>query len=393
MQSSRRAKGKLGILGLAALGASLFLATAPPLSWGTEGAVQLVARNPVVSPPVSPGDNQRLPPALPLAILQNEEPIDIHEAPRPIPLPGAQKEGATPGATAGSPVPPPMGSLPMPAPIRNFEGIASAGSRRVYPPDTDGQVGPNHYVQIVNHYDYGAEVRVFDKTGAQLCDFGLNQLWPQGDPCHEYAYGDPVVLYDQMADRWILTQFALPDPPYYECFAVSKGATPTNNPGDWWVYSFLVHATKMNDYPKIGVWPDGYYMSVNQFTNTWAGAGAFVFDRSKMLSGSPATFQYFDLFGVDPDWGGMLPSNLMGSTLPPAGSPNYFGMVEYWKGPNQFFRFSSFTSTGPLRRIRPSRRQGVSRPCRLTGSSAPRPVCNASTNLVPRSGWMGLTIA
>jgi hypothetical protein len=225
-----------------------------------------------------------------------------------------------------------MGPDVMPGTLTNWEGIPHTG---VLPPDTNGQVGPKHYVQIVNHSD-GSEVRIWNKAGAQLHDFLLRDLWPKNDPCYIDAYGDPVVLYDQMADRWLLTQFSLPDKgPYYECIAVSKTGTPTNAPNDWHLYTFKVHERKMNDYPKLGVWPDGYYMSVNQFLFgvQWAGAGVFVFDRDEMLNGNAATFQYFDLEDVNDDYGGLLPSNLMGDTLPPAGAPNYFMSVDMnWNG-------------------------------------------------------------
>ena len=93
----------------------------------------------------------------------------------------------------------------------------------------------------------------------------------------------------------------------------------------------MVSPNKMNDYPHFGVWPDGYYMTVNQFTggSSWGGAGVFVFERDKMLTGDPtASFQYFDLYCVNPNFGGMLPSDLDGSTLPPAGAPNYFLEVD-----------------------------------------------------------------
>src|SRR5262249_29301264 len=89
-------------------------------------------------------------------------------------------------------------------------------------------------------------------------------------------------------------------------------------------YQFLISQTKMNDYPKFGVWPDAYYMSVNQFDTqgNWAGGGAVAFERAKMLAGQPARMVYFDLFGLDPNLGGMLPSDA--DRPPPAGTPNYF---------------------------------------------------------------------
>ena len=105
----------------------------------------------------------------------------------------------------------------------------------------------------------------------------------------------------------------------------------------------------MNDYPKFGVWPDGYYMTTNQFTNAslygdWAGAGVAVFERDKMLSGQAARRVYFDLYSVNPSFGGMLPSDLDGVTPPPADAPNYFAEVDdsTWIGPTDALRLWNF---------------------------------------------------
>ncbi len=99
--------------------------------------------------------------------------------------------------------------------------------------------------------------------------------------------------------------------------------------GAWYRYAFIVSNTKMNDYPHFGVWPDGYYMSVNQFTGgtSWGGAGVAVYERDKMLLGQTARQVYFDLFAVNSDYGGMLPSDLDGDP-PPAGTPNFFAEVD-----------------------------------------------------------------
>src|SRR5207249_1158861 len=152
----------------------------------------------------------------------------------------------------------------------------------------NGAVGPNHYVQIVN-----LSFAIWDKAGTRL--FGpaaANTLWQGfGGPCETSNDGDPIVRYDHLADRWLLSQFALPNfpqGPFYQCIAVSQTADPT---GRYYRYQFLVNKTKLNDYPKFGVWPDGYYMSINQFRCTltsclWGGAGAVAFEREKMLTGS-----------------------------------------------------------------------------------------------------------
>src|SRR5581483_5704890 len=96
-------------------------------------------------------------------------------------------------------------------------------------------------------------------------------------------------------------------------------------------YQFLISNNKLNDYPKFGVWPDGYYMTVNQFnqlTLSWAGARVVAFERDKMLNGQAATGVAFDLYNTDPNLGGMLPSHLNGPNPPPAGSPNYVVQVD-----------------------------------------------------------------
>jgi hypothetical protein len=209
----------------------------------------------------------------------------------------------------------------MPA-STSFDGLANSdNSLNVVPPDTDGDVGPNHYVEFVN-----LAFAVYSKTGTRL--YGPadgSTLWSGfGGPCQLDNDGDPVVLYDPISNRWLLSQFALPNypsGPYYQCLAVSTTSDPT---GSYNRYAFKFSDTKMNDYPKFGVWPDGYYMSAVQFTNasSYAGTGAVVFDRAKMVAGLPATAVSFDLgSSTNP----MLPSDLDGSTPPPAGSPNYFG--------------------------------------------------------------------
>ncbi len=234
----------------------------------------------------------------------------------------------------------PGGSL-MPAPIANFEGVNNING--VYPPDTQGDVGPNHYVQWVN-----LSFAIYNKTGTLL--YGPangSTLWSGfGGPCETTNDGDPITLYDPLADRWLMSQFALPsypNGPFYQCVAVSTTADPL---GTWYRYQFTWPGNKMNDYPKFGVWPDGYYMTVNQFasgTGAWAGAGVAVLERSKLLSGLPATMQYFDLNSVDSNFGGMLPSDLDG-TPPPVGAPNYFAEVDdsSWIGPSDAMRLWRF---------------------------------------------------
>lgn len=214
-------------------------------------------------------------------------------------------------------------TLSMAAPVQSFDGLNNVNG--VLPPDTNGDVGPNHYMQWVN-----VSFAIYSKSGTLLYGPAAgNTLWSGfGGPCEITNHGDPIVQYDHLADRWMMSQFSLPNypnGPFYQCIAVSQTGNPT---GAWYRYAFKISDTKLNDYPHFGVWPDGYYLSVNQFAgNTWAGAGAVVFERNKMLLGQPAQAVYFDLFSVDPNLGGMLPSDLDGP-IPPAGTPNYFLQID-----------------------------------------------------------------
>ena len=225
-----------------------------------------------------------------------------------------------------------FGPLVMPTPIITFEGYSQQDNYNInngiggVPPDTEGDVGPNHYFQWVN-----TGIRIFDKNGNTLLGPILgNSLW-SGFPgtCAANNMGDPLVLYDPLADRWLASQFSVPtrsSGPSYECIAISTSPDPT---GAYYRYEFETSATNFEDYPHLGVWPDAYYMTTNEFSSpvTFAGAGNFAFDRAKMLVGDPsATAQYFHL---DPPHGGFLPTDLDGTTLPPAGSPNYFVEMVY----------------------------------------------------------------
>ena len=203
-------------------------------------------------------------------------------------------------------------------PINNWEGIHNLNG--VYPPDAEGDVGINNYIQMVN-----LSFQIWDKSGKSLYGPVDNStLWYGfGDPWDGSNDGDPVVLYDKTADRWIFTQFALPNypnGPFYVLIAV----TETGNPlGSWYRYGF--EFDDMPDYPKFGIWPDGYYMTVNQFASgslAWSGVGAAVFERDKMLSGDPsARMVFFNLLPTDDPYS-MLPSDFDGPP-PPPGTPNY----------------------------------------------------------------------
>lgn len=228
------------------------------------------------------------------------------------------------GADSDPPAPAAVFSRqPMPAIVNSFEGISSndnfaAYGFRIFPPDTIGDVGPDHYVQAAN-----ALFRVFDKSGNPLTPpLKMSSLFAVlNTGCSIRDDGDPIVLYDTLADRWILSQFCKKFPPFRQMIAVSMTGDPT---GAYFVYEFVMPNVKQNDYPKLGVWGDAFYMTTDEFYgSTYTGTGIFAFDREKMLSGDPsASYIYFDL--ASPTTlriGGLLPADLDGTAAPPASAP------------------------------------------------------------------------
>src|SRR5215472_9149925 len=186
----------------------------------------------------------------------------------------------------------------MPSPILTFEGVAAAQSGcGCVPPDSDGDVGPNHYVEGIN-----SAYAVYDKTGNLLAGpITYNTLFsPLGTstPCgNNQNKGDPFVMYDPMADRWVVADFGFTSfggSPSYECIAVSQ--TPDPSAGSWFLYALEVDPTNADDYPKAAVWnnpmPDGaYHYTFNLFASLqgpFNGVMVMALDRGSMLSGMPA---------------------------------------------------------------------------------------------------------
>jgi hypothetical protein len=224
----------------------------------------------------------------------------------------------------------------------NFDGIPFPGVNcNCAPPDTDGYVGLTQYVQIVN-----TGYQVFDKTtgNSVLGPVSIESVWAGfGGVCETGGQGDPVVLYDKMANRWLISQFA--GGPLHECVAVSTTSDAT---GSYHRYDFNLtpFGTHLYDYPKLGSWPDAYYMAMNVFNTSgtvYLGTEPFAFDRTNMLAGNPATVISPGLVGSpanneDPT----MPSDFDGTILPPSGAPNVFvefpdttgnngGNYRYWQ--------------------------------------------------------------
>jgi hypothetical protein len=211
-------------------------------------------------------------------------------------------------------------SVDMPATSLNFDGVPFPGvGCNCAPPDTNGEVGATQYVQIVNE-----GYQVFNKTtgASQLGPSGITTLWSGfGGVCQSNGNGDPVVLYDQIANRWIISQFAGVSVPTDECIAVSTTSDAT---GSYNRYDFHL-GSNFFDYPHLSVWPDAYYMSMNVFTpaGSFLGPQPFAFDRARMLLGLPATFVTTGVTGGSNE-DVYLPSDLDGAIPPPVGAPATF---------------------------------------------------------------------
>ena len=206
---------------------------------------------------------------------------------------------------------PNLKSLAAPTAGVSFDGIDNILG--VAPPDTNGDVGPNHYVQAVN-----VSLAVYDKEGNTLVEpFAINDLWDGfGGQCETNNDGDPIILYDEMADRWLISQFALDGTDNHECVAISTTGDPT---GSYYLYDFP-YGELMNDYPHLGVWHDGYYMGVNQFDPNnnfaWSGGGVVAYERDKMLIGAEAKQVIFNMQGNDPEVFTPMPLDMDGALAP-----------------------------------------------------------------------------
>ena len=360
--SAKRLYASLVSVGVCFLvtGASLFAAERadspkPTVGSATRRGVSAPQRDYKVAGPFAPGPNR---------VVKNELSLPKRQAP---------------SGTHDSVLQPHPGTS-QPGILGQFEGPSDDDNSaivgfRVVPPDTNGDVGPSHYVQFINSI-----WAVYDKTGT-LVQGPLPGNSPYvgfGGPCETTNDGDPVAKYDRLADRWVLTQFALPnypDGPSFQCFAVSQTGDPT---GAYNLYEFTIGslATGWGDYPKLGIWPDGYYIAFNTFTSSaFTGMTSAAFDRTAMLAGDAATVVSF----LTPPDGGGLPSDMDGPTPPPPGTPNYFftwwdpvvGTLNVYQFHVDFATPINSTFTGPVE---------------FGSSPFVYPPCPGGTTCVPQSG-------
>jgi PKD repeat protein len=186
----------------------------------------------------------------------------------------------------------------------------------IAPPDTDGAVGPNHFVQMINLL-----TAVYDLNGnVVMAPAPSNAIWAgQGGNCGPYNQGDPIVLYDDDADRWLVSQFAFPDSlsTFSQCVAISQTGDPT---GAYNRYEFSFNNIGFNDYPKHGIVSDSITMMANLFKKrgprfSFDGTFLGVMDKDAMYAGGPASLIGFKIgkaeFGFvagDLDGGGSAPA-------------------------------------------------------------------------------------
>lgn len=196
-----------------------------------------------------------------------------------------------------------------------FTGPQGSFTDNAAPPDTNGAVGDTQVVEWVNE-----SYAVFDKaTGKPIMGpvTGNTLFKGFGGGCETNNDGDIIVLFDKAAKRWVFTQFSVSTTPYLQCVAVSSTSDAT---GSFHRYSF--QQPNFNDYPKLGTWPDAYYISFNIVSNSgFVGPRACAFDKAKMLTGAAATQECFQL---NSSFGTLLPGDLDGTIAPPAGSPDYY---------------------------------------------------------------------
>ena len=226
--------------------------------------------------------------------------------------PSARPASVTPQSAATS-----QAASAMPATGANFEGLSNQDNFNVFgfrvnPPDPVGDVGPNHYVEMIN-----LVFAVYSKTGTLLLGpVDTGTLWSGFaiDDCTDPS-GDPIVVYDQLADRWLLTQFTTRGPTYYNCVAISQTGDPT---GAYYRYAFS-SGVNFPDYPKYGVYGDSYIITTREFGPTVEyGIGVYGLERQKMIKGNPnARVVSFFIDGNDPDLlplvgDGLLPPDMDG---------------------------------------------------------------------------------
>jgi hypothetical protein len=322
---------------------------------------------------------------------------------------GHQRDGALQTAAVANTIAPPLFTFEGPSNADNIRIYAPQFPNGVNPPDPDGDVGRNHYVAMVN-----LTFAIYTKQGRLL--FGpapLGSLWQNFpiDECTEPS-GDPIVVYDELSDRWILTQFTtrglasvppappVPPNPFYNCVAISATDDPL---GPYHRYAFVTPGTNFPDYPKYGVFGDGLYITTREFANQGTSPesiGIYAIDRKALVKGDPSpTVVSFQLAGPAYLRGdGLLPADVDGRKHPPPHSPEYFmgtmdpefGDGAPFDGINWFEASIDFknpaSSTFELTKQIPIANFDTIFPCGVVPSPDPQPT---SRDCIPQPGVAG----
>ena len=231
------------------------------------------------------------------------------------------------------------------APVSGTGFAGNGNDDLVLPPDTNADIGYDAQgnawmVQWVNlHYQMWERLSGQTSWSSKVAASGNTVFASLNNLCSSTNDGDPSVVYDRMAHRWVLTQFAfdtdfffgMPTPPYGECVAVSQTADPS---GAYNLYSWDVGSWNgtdyFPDYPKLGVWPNGYYLTFNYFSgnnlSTFNGAGLVVLDRTAMLAGQAAQANGTGPLGAS--IASLLPVTVDDSTSPGSTTPETLTAVD-----------------------------------------------------------------
>ena len=290
--------------------------------------------------------------------------------------PFRQAAGARDTVLQSSPGGPQQASI-----VNSFEGVTNGGA---VPPDTNGAPGPTQYVQTVN-WKYA----VFDKTTGAIIlgPYSITTIFNGfGGVCQTNQVGDPTVRFDRMAGRWVIQQIAGSGGVYTICVAVSTTSDAT---GAYARYAFT-YGTALPDYPKLGIWPDAYYLNSDIYDPSFSGTSSCAMDRNAMLQGGAATAICFK---TNSSVFQLLPADLDGVIPPPTGAPNYqMGNVSASNNSLQLYKFhvdfanpQNSTYTGPF----PISVAGYTVPC----WSNCVPQLNTSQHLDALGGFMMYRLA
>lgn len=258
-------------------------------------------------------------------------------------------------AADSAPSAPQVPNATMPPPILEFNGLdredfdPGAADDETIIPDTTGAAGHTHYMQAVNK-----AIALYTKGGTLIDSTDANTFWSPAttgtacDGASGFHHGQPYLMYDHLAGRWVVVDVAY-DPaliatgPYYLCMAVSNSLMAPMAPGPYfnatyWYY-FAVRTIEFNedfypDSPKMGLWPDGYYLATdlydvdqNGLLNSPRGLKVYAFNRSDLTNGVSG-FRSIDFYLTESKgYEHLVPSNLLGEA-PNSGTPNYFAAIQ-----------------------------------------------------------------